>query len=66
MKRKPTNEQLKRIARLYIIGKADLTKRERIGKLLFFFLDNYLTSFKEIRVKAKFYQWLDNGGFAGE
>ena len=66
MKRKPTNDQLKRIARLYTIGKSDLTKRERIGKLILFFFDNYRCSYKRIKQKAKFLQWLDNGGFAGE
>lgn len=66
MKKRPTPDQLTRIARVYLTGKSDLTKRSKAGKLILFFFDNYRCSYKRIKQKAKFLQWLDNGGFAGE
>ena len=56
-KRKPTPEQITRIARVYITGKSDLSKRHKAGKLILFFFDNYRCSYKRIKQKAKVNYW---------
>lgn len=65
-KRKPTPDQIERIARVYLTGKSDFTKRNKAGKLILFFFDNYRCSYGRIKQKARFLQWLDNGGFNGK
>ncbi|MCO5291380.1 MAG: hypothetical protein M9959_06565 [Chitinophagaceae bacterium] len=66
MKRKPTNEQIKRAARLYNYWQADRVNHYRAGRLVLLFMDYYRCSHERIKQKARFLQWLDNGGFSGE
>lgn len=64
-KKKPTNDQIKRAARLYNHWQADRQTNHKAMYIILWFVDNYRCSYGRIKQKARFLQWLDNGGFAG-